>query len=171
MTRETPEPTQSPTTNPPAGWYPDPETQQGQRWWDGLVWTEHRQNSAVSEPPQPPAPTRAVPSLPKVTSAPTPLPSADWGMKRGDYVLMADSGADAAAGKNTPAKMALTFGIIGVLVNIFMIPGTLAIIFGVIGLKRAELSGIGRVKSIWGIVLGSVTSVVSLIFIISIMLA
>ncbi|MFC0680934.1 DUF2510 domain-containing protein [Lysobacter korlensis] len=27
------------TPNPPAGWYPDPEGLQRQRWWDGQRWT------------------------------------------------------------------------------------------------------------------------------------
>ena len=35
----------------PAGWYPDPGTGSGLRWWDGLRWTEHR-HGAVSPPQQ-----------------------------------------------------------------------------------------------------------------------
>ena len=32
----------------PPGWYPDPQQPAMLRWWDGRVWTAHRQ------PPQPP---------------------------------------------------------------------------------------------------------------------
>jgi hypothetical protein len=27
--------------NPPAGWYPDPQSGSGQRYWDGNAWTSH----------------------------------------------------------------------------------------------------------------------------------
>jgi hypothetical protein len=40
-----------------AGWYPDPAGSGGQRWWDGIGWTQHL------APPQQPAPSpAAVPS-------------------------------------------------------------------------------------------------------------
>jgi|GEM_PF-2548252 len=32
---------------PPPGWYVDPDGEQGQRWWDGARWTEHRNGSPV----------------------------------------------------------------------------------------------------------------------------
>ena len=47
---ETPTPPPSP---PPPGWYPDPSGTGGQRYWDGLAWTEHLAAAAV--PPPPPA--------------------------------------------------------------------------------------------------------------------
>ncbi len=35
----------------PAGWYPDPEAQGQQRYWDGEAWTEHRAPLAQPQPP------------------------------------------------------------------------------------------------------------------------
>jgi hypothetical protein len=41
---------------PPAGWYPDPQDPQQQRYWDGSAWTEHLAPGAyVASPPTPPA--------------------------------------------------------------------------------------------------------------------
>ncbi|MEZ5409687.1 MAG: DUF2510 domain-containing protein [Acidimicrobiales bacterium] len=53
------DPPPPPTGGPPPGWYPDPGTGAGLRWWDGTAWTEH-----VGEPPPAPG-TGAVPSGPR----------------------------------------------------------------------------------------------------------
>ncbi len=36
----------------PAGWYPDPSGQPGQRYFDGTNWTEHRAAGQPMVPPQ-----------------------------------------------------------------------------------------------------------------------
>ncbi len=37
------------TPNTPAGWYPDPDQAQTQRYWDGSEWTDQRAPLAVEE--------------------------------------------------------------------------------------------------------------------------
>ncbi|OJX65009.1 MAG: hypothetical protein BGO95_01525 [Micrococcales bacterium 73-13] len=38
----------------PPGWYPDPAGVPGQRWWDGVRWSEARAAAAPVRPPEPP---------------------------------------------------------------------------------------------------------------------
>ena len=44
--------TPPPPSQTPAGWYADPDTPGGQRYWDGIAWTEH-----VVGPTPPPMPS------------------------------------------------------------------------------------------------------------------
>jgi Protein of unknown function (DUF732)/Protein of unknown function (DUF2510) len=41
-------------TTPQPGWYDDPDDSDALRYWDGQVWTLHRQQKPVSRPPSPP---------------------------------------------------------------------------------------------------------------------
>ncbi|WP_431841419.1 DUF2510 domain-containing protein [Calidifontibacter indicus] len=52
--RPVPPPPAPVPVGPPPGWYADPDQPNAgvQRWWDGRVWTEHRQSAS---PPPPPA--------------------------------------------------------------------------------------------------------------------
>ena len=44
-------------TSSPPGWYPDPWTPAGMRWWDGVGWTHHRAAPA----PRPPSTIKSLP--------------------------------------------------------------------------------------------------------------
>jgi uncharacterized Tic20 family protein len=48
---------QQPPQQPPPGWYPDPETQGAERWWDGVQWTANERPvggvAVAAQPPQP----------------------------------------------------------------------------------------------------------------------
>lgn len=47
---------------PPAGWYPDPERPERQRYWDGIQWTEHVHGEQAAQAPAARAPQPAQPA-------------------------------------------------------------------------------------------------------------
>ena len=59
---------------PIAGWYPDPENAEGERWWNGASWSDHRRPKTVTPPA--PAPTAAGPlaSPPPAAGEVPPIP-------------------------------------------------------------------------------------------------
>lgn len=52
------EPRATGPTQPAAGWYPDPVTGVGLRWWDGAAWTDHTNRAGVSNSMVTPPPIR-----------------------------------------------------------------------------------------------------------------
>jgi hypothetical protein len=56
-------------SQPPAGWYPDPQNAQQQRYWDGSTWTGHTAASAAAV-----APTGSAP----LGGAPLPIGAPTW---------------------------------------------------------------------------------------------
>jgi host cell surface-exposed lipoprotein/uncharacterized protein DUF2510 len=54
----------------PAGWYPDPQAEGQQRYWDGNDWTEHQAPVAQPQQPTPPAWTAPQQSAPYAGAAP-----------------------------------------------------------------------------------------------------
>lgn len=53
----------------PAGWYPDPDRADGQRWWNGMAWTEDRRGPVA--PAAAPA-ASGYPAYPTYGAYPTP---------------------------------------------------------------------------------------------------
>jgi hypothetical protein len=66
------------SSQPIAGWYPDPENSAAERWWDGTAWSDHRRASTVA--PIPPA----APAAPAAPAVPVP-PAADAGSSAGAF--------------------------------------------------------------------------------------
>jgi len=63
------------TGSPAAGWYADPAGD-GQRWWDGIQWTEHVMPASTPEPARDAASAQAVVASPDpVTSAASWIPA------------------------------------------------------------------------------------------------
>lgn len=60
------------TSGTPAGWYPNPDGSQSNRYWDGAQWTEHFGPANTPPPPNTAAPAMAPPPYQGAAGAPAP---------------------------------------------------------------------------------------------------
>lgn len=76
-----------------------------------------------------------------------------------------------AAKKNTAATVALTLGILAMvlllLAPVAMLLAAGAIVFGILGIRRVNSLNAGRVRSVWGLVLGAVALPLALIVLVA----
>ena len=160
-------------TVPEAGWYVDPTDSAHLKWWDGTVWTEHRQANPQSVPM-----AAADNASTSSTEAYVPMANHYCGASTSapeEYVPMANHycGATTALApkltrgekdrqvrrNNSFAYTGCVFAILGFLINPFAILSILGIIFSAIGLAKShDLDGrqkvTGRGTAIAGIVVG-----------------
>ena len=107
------------TDLPPAGWYPNPDNAQQQRYWNGEQWTEHIHDPHAATTQhtqaQPEAQTAATTPLPSAHTAANPTAESQYGgypqSSPGGYVAPSPGGAP------TGSKVPLIIGlvVIGVL--------------------------------------------------------
>ncbi len=125
------DPAPLPIATPP-GWYQEPPTGR-QRWWDGIQWGFY-----------PPEGHAASAVRPSGSTGPTTYP----------YARVAYP-APYRRPTNGMATASLVLGIIGVVMCTFIVPSVLAVVFGIIGVRRANRLGReGKGKAVWGLVLG-----------------
>lgn len=114
-----------------------------------------------------------------MTSSPTPLPSPGWfpdperpgqlrwwdGQQWSEHRSSATVPPAADNVRNPMATASLVLGLVSMITNLLLIPGALAVVFGILGLSRSNtLVGpnglpLGRTASIAGIALGVVGTV------------
>jgi hypothetical protein len=65
---------------------------------------------------------------------------------------------------NGMATASLVLGLVGLVTCILFIPSVVAVIFGIVGVRRAgRPGGVGRAKAIWGLSLGGFVVLVVLL--------
>ena len=121
---------------PPADWYEETGNPGVLRWWDGAAWTDHRQAIA-------PSPYAAATSAGAV-----PAPGQHHTASRSRSPLDA----------NRAATASLFVGIGSLVFQLFGLPAIAAIVLGVVGIRRSRS---GFAASVWGIVLGAISALVT----------
>jgi hypothetical protein len=157
---------------PPAGWYPDPSSEERARYWDGASWTAHTAPSRGPAPTGPSGPAAAdgepgasaTPEAGPAAPAAYPAPGgATTGYGAAGYPPAAAPGAGAypAAPYSAPAGQRINgFAIASLILGIvwlYWIGSILALIFGYIAkvqIKRSAGGQGGGGLATAGIILG-----------------
>jgi len=153
-----------PTAPPIAGWYPDPENEAGDRWWNGSGWSDHRRprNAAPGWAPVASAPVdRPNPYAGNVpAAAPVPGTAPAAAPTAPPYAYNA---APRASMQNVPAFAGMLTSLIAIMFNwiLFGLPGITGAVISIVGLVKANrlaASGVtignGRAQAVVGIVVG-----------------
>ncbi|MGX5680289.1 DUF2510 domain-containing protein [Schumannella luteola] len=154
-----------PTTSHSPGWYPDPDGAPGQRWWNGVGWSDARRavgGGHVAPVPPPVAPVAAAPTTPTapvVYSAANPAPQypGQYGAAPGTPGYVPRAGITLDARQNPLAVQAFVTGLIAVFFNVLLVPSILAIVFGSRALARSnQLRAAGQEDKTRGLAIAGV---------------
>ena len=139
---------------PVAGWYPDPEHESQDRWWDGANWSDHRRprEGVVAVPAAPAAVPAAGPAyVPAGTVNPYGTAPAPYGTVPYDSAAVAYGSAPQSypaygaygyaprAPQNVPALVGFILALVGFVIGIFT--------YGVLALAGAIVSIVGLVRA------------------------
>lgn len=151
-----------PNALPIAGWYPDPENEAGDRWWNGATWSDHRRPRnagpgwapAAAEAPATPAQPAGVappavpvppvvpvaPGVPGAPGAPV-APVAPGAPAYQPYApAYAPNYAPATPNRNPLALGGMITSLVGLAFNwiLWGAPGIVGAIISFVGLRRAN---------------------------------
>ena len=150
-----------------AGWYPDPENEAGERWWNGVSWSDQRRarGAAGGWAPvagAPVAPVAGVP-VPPVAPAPADRPNPYAGSSSSTPPPYSPSYAPRTPMQNTVAFAGMVTSLAALLFNwfVFGLPGLVGGFISIGGLVKANalakggvVVGHGRGFAIAGIITG-----------------
>lgn len=162
---------------PPANWYPDPTDAAAQRWWDGVGWTAHVR--PVIAPPVPEEPAASARPQQQYQESPQPqFGSLEWRDRAASdaspgstYVppVTVDEGLP-----NNEATRALISA--GILVGLLVVELVLrlpmyvritgiivAIVLGLLGLRRWRTTGTGLKRSVAGLSIGALMGLLAIL--------
>ena len=147
-----------------AGWYPDPSNSGGERWWNGVGWSETRRSGPGATPTS--ATTSITPAnwqTPTLNGTPTNLQQGFVAPNGRAQLMSAGSTALVTASRNSLAGAGFLISLIGfVFVNAFTlgIPGLIGGILSAIGVAQANRvaaagsPATGRGLAVLGVILG-----------------
>lgn len=143
------------------GWYPAPDGEAGERWWNGSGWSDSRRVGAVPQVAVPPVYSASNPPPPR------PNPYAPPALSAASPVAFAVS-----APQNRLALAALVTGVIGLFG--FTVLGPVAIVLGLVSLAkvrqlRAQGSPTGSALALSAI--GIVTGVIATVILITVIIS
>lgn len=124
------------------GWYPDPDRGPGERWWNGVSWSDSRRGANG-------AATSAVSNI----SAKAPINRVVYSATNPAPQSPADLGRPVPAiamtrALNPAATTAIAMAAVSVFLNFLLIPSVAAIVFGVRAIARAnQLAAAGQPAS------------------------
>jgi Protein of unknown function (DUF2510) len=172
---------------PIAGWYPDPENDKGDRWWNGSSWSDHRRSreAAVGWAPVPtvaaPAPAMGAAAIPTAVGYERPNPYGTPSVQYGSpaYTQPYAPGyaqpytpyaTPASSVKNLPALVGFIISIAGMVFFLSAISGFAGGIVSIIGLQKARALAVqgvtvgnGRSFALAGIIIGFVSAIGSIL--------
>lgn len=121
------------------GWYPDPDRGPGERWWNGVSWSDSRRGANGATTSAVTNITAQAPIQRVVYSATNPAPQspAQVGQQASPLVV--------TRALNPAATTAIALAAVSVFLNFLLIPSIAAVVFGVRAIVRAnQLAAAGQ---------------------------
>lgn len=146
------------------GWYPDPDRSGGERWWNGVSWSDGRRGSDGATTASSTNISAQAPIERVIYSASNPAPQSPAEQHVHPPALVVIRAV------NPAAVTAIAAAAVSVFINVLFIPSIVAIVFGIRAIVRAnQLTAAGqpggtKVLGVVAIAVAVATALVSVVF-------